>query len=758
MLMPHMRGTRRNFILGTGAALVGSALERVGADDLPITNPPNIRDLLLASGFNPDDPESVLLAVIGDTHMFADPDSSKYKLTLDDALVSELNGLNPGITDLVFAGDLIMSWSVAIAQPRYPNTYTYAHREFQAAKQQMARFRPGIRIWSVPGNHDTDRQETDAELWRTDMGTPPYQLSLLGGVPVFFLNSGHAGMLNDGQRVWFESEVKKIAADQEVLIIAHHPSFFYKYSETGLKRIVSQAFANHRAPIWLASGHSHQFAESLITQGNARFTQMSVTAGTARYNGDGKAPGYILLGLQGGRVVTRIFRSVVESGFSLRPSLDQLQPSRIEWPFDDIPYPAESYNEGFYDRTGRLVQFNGIDLKGHFAYCKLHTVRVNLSRAMGKITQFLLCGQIQSYMAPPICGFSISGADGTWTEVPYPAPNGNAIYRIAIPKAFQNSPNLYIRTRTQLQGTWDGINIYGWGLEADASRLTGYERWILRKYGTFYQNETTDPNTIPPGSHLSNLLLFAFNLDPAPPLPNASLPPNFDIRGQPVFSSIVVEDAKTFRFARRKSATHPGIAYTVEESGNLKDWSFTSPGRLKIMPLDDTWEEVQLDHMGGNGFFRVRLERDNDPEGRFLPWQAGIAVGGGTPSDRNGNSIDDLIEYAFDLPGNGGFRPYDPDRTGSKPGTPVIRSRKKPMMRIVHARMRADQSPGVRYVMEQSEDLSTWEPVPAEAMTERILRSSPEWDEVECLIDSHSRKSLYFRFKVEMTQPLPRQA
>lgn len=751
-----MRGTRRKFILGTGAAVVGTALERVGADGLPLAAAPDIRALLLSNGFDPDGPDSALLGIIADTHFYADTSSSLYSMSFISSLVAELNEVRPRITDLAIAGDLITSWSVANALPRYAQSLAHSKAEFLAAKGELTKFRQDIRIWTVPGNHDTDREETDAELWRAELGTPPYQLSILGGVPVFFLNSGHAGMLNAGQRTWFEAEAGKIASDQEVLIIAHHPSFFYKFGETGLKRIVSQAFANHHAPVWLVGGHGHHFGEGLISSGGARFIQMSVTAGTSKFHNDGKAPGYILLGLQGGRVVTRIFRSLVDAGFNIRPTLAQLKPSKLEWPFDEVPYPAALYNEGFYDRTGKLIQLIGIDLKSHISYCKTHTVRVNLSNAKGKITRFLLCGQINSNVAPPICGFSTSGTDGSWAEVPYPTPIGNAVYRVAIPEAFQNSPNLYIRTRTQLQGTWDGINIYGWGLEANASKLTGYEKWIARKYGTFYLNETTDPDTIPPGSNLSNLLLFAFNLDPAPPLPNASLPPNSDIRGQPVFSSIVVEDAKAFRFARRKASSHPGITYTVEESGNLKDWSIVNPTRLTLTPLDDTWEEVLAEHVAGTGFFRVRLERDNDPEGAFLPWQAGIASSGGTESDRNGNSIDDLVEFAFDLPSNGGIRPYDPERTGSKPGTPVIRSRTKPMMRIVHARMRADQTPGVSYVLEQSENLESWNPVPAEAMTERILRSSSEWEEVEYLINTLSKKSLYFRFKVEMTQPLPR--
>jgi hypothetical protein len=755
-----MRHTRRKFIIGSGAALVGSALERTHAQT-PSNAPtsPDIRSVLVSSGFNPDAPDSVLLAVIGDTHLVADPDTPIYNLTLDDSLVAELNGLSPAITDLVFAGDLITSWSVAMATPRWPNTYTYAHREFQAAKQEMSRFRQNMRIWSVPGNHDTDREETDAELWRTDLGTPPYQLSVLGGVPVFFLNSGHAGMLNDGQRAWFESEVRKIAAEQEVLIIAHHPSFFMKFVETGLKRIVSEAFAKHQAPVWLAGGHTHQFGEALLVAGPARFIQMAVTAGNPRFNGDGKAPGYILLGLQGGRVVTRIFRSLSNTafGFNVRPPLAQLPPSRIEWPFDEVAYPVALYNEGFYDRSGKLVNYSGIDLKGHFTYCKIHTVRVDLSRTMGKVTRFLLSAQIPTNLAAPILEFSTSGSGGPWTDASIVTPNGNAVYRIPIPEAFRNAANLHIRTRTQAQGTWDGINIYGWGLEADASMLTGYEKWILLRYGTFLLNEQTDPAAIPAGYSLPNLVLFAFNMAPVTPTsPGAIAAPL--IQGMPAVSIILAQDTQTFRFARRKSATNPGISYVVEESSKLEAWNPVDAGRLVISPLDETWEEVRLAQPVENGFFRVRLEQNHDPLGTFLPWRNAISIHGAPESDRNANNLEDLVEYAFDLPSSGAIRPYDPDSAIAKPGLPNIGKRFNPMTRIEYARMRQDASPGISYTLEQSVDLENWTEVPAANISTKVVQTAVDWEKVECLVNTPQNPTYYFRVKIELSQPLSPQA
>ena len=64
-----MQQSRRNFILSTGAALVGSTIERAGADAGPGTSAPDITSLLQAAGFNPAAPGAALMAVIGDVHI-----------------------------------------------------------------------------------------------------------------------------------------------------------------------------------------------------------------------------------------------------------------------------------------------------------------------------------------------------------------------------------------------------------------------------------------------------------------------------------------------------------------------------------------------------------------------------------------------------------------------------------------------------------------------------------------------------------------
>ena len=218
---------------------------------------------------------------------------------------------------------------------------------------------------------------------------------------------------------------------------------------------------------------------------------------------------------------------------------------------------------------------------------------------------------------------------------------------------------------------------------------------------------------------------------------------------------IVTDASNTFAFARRKAANHPGISCIVEESTDLRNWTPVDPARLTVTSLGATWEEVRLTQAVANGYFRVRLEKVSDPKGSFLPWQNTVAIPAGSPADRNANLIDDLLEYGFDLtPAAGATRPYDPGRTGNPAGQPNIRARSRMISRIVFARMKASATPGVVYTLEQSPNLSDWSPVPQAIMTERILKSDTSWEQVECLLDDSSQPRMFYRTRVELSQPL----
>lgn len=746
-----MASSRRQFLIQSAAALAATSFESVFADGTPGA-PPDIRSILLGAGFDPDLPGSALMAVIADVHINLTPGDPKYCNKLDDTLVAELNGLTPGISDIAIAGDLIVNHSVSIGGNRYPASYELAKQEFQCIRQQLQRFRADARFWAVPGNHDTDRYEEDGELWKEQLQLPPYQKSVLGGVPVFFLNSGHAGMLNATQLTWFQTEVQKLLPSQEVLIIAHHPSFYYKFEETGLKRIVADVFRNHAAPVWLVGGHGHAFGEQMLVAGQRRFIQMEATTGNPKQGSDGKSPGYVLIGLQNGKVAFRAYRSLLENNFKIKSKAAQLQVYPLTWAFDVVQCPAVLFEEGFYNRTGKLIGFTGTDLRTHIILCKIYTVKADLSRSGGKITTFLLSAYINEAFQPPTCGFSVSGLEGTWIEVPYATPANHGVYRVTIPPAFRNSPSLFIRTKNQLQGTYDGISVCGWGLEADEAQLTGYEKWLATHYRTILDGAATSPNTKPPGSTLTNIEHYAFQI----PLPQSNEPVTAEslaqnssnggstplITGTPAFSR-TFRRVMSYRFARRKQAGQPLASYGVEVSQDLRTWTELTESELAITSIDSNWEEVSYitSTVGSHPVFcRTRVTNPSTPGNPATYIQAG---------DHDGDGIDDLLEYAFDLQGT--TKPYDPKRAGSKTGIPVQNLMSGIFNRLVFPRIQATVNPGVRYRVMESKNLTQWSEVPANLISVRVLRSLDDFDEVEAIMLESTGSRKFYKVVVEPT-------
>ena len=256
--------------------------------------------------------------------------------------------------------------------------------------------------------------------------------------------------------------------------------------------------------------------------------------------------------------------------------------------------------------------------------CRSHTVRVDLSNSRGKIVEYLLPANVWNGYAPPTCDFSATSANGPWVSVSFPAQTGQRVYRIQIPVQFRNSPNLYIRTKSQLQGPYDGLSIYGWGLAGEASALTGYEKWLAAHYRTFLQNEQTAPTPSPAGSKMTNIEHYAFNI-PLPSngssVPSAIIPPDAQppILGTPVlFPDLPKHHILPVRPQDRGFQSLG--TYAVEISNDLVHWTPVTENRLAITRLNSEWEEVRLNLPMLEGAFRIFPCR-NHPSTRGSGWQ-----------------------------------------------------------------------------------------------------------------------------------------
>ncbi|MGE9270674.1 MAG: metallophosphoesterase family protein, partial [Verrucomicrobiales bacterium] len=600
-----MQQSRRHFLCGSGALFVSSSLERLPASDAGDGGGTVLEQILSEAGFESNDPDSTLLAVVADLHINLDVNSEKYLDQFDDTLVTEINELNPPITDLVLAGDLIVHHSLSIGGSRYESHYERSRSEFRAVAQEVQRFRDGIHVRAVPGNHDTDRFEEDAELWREELDFPPYEKAVHGGVPVFYLNSGHVGLPDAAQRDWFEREVAEIPKDQEVLIVAHHPSFLYGLFETGVKRMVHDVLIGHEAPIWLIGGHGHAFAERLCVSGETQFIQMEATTANPLQWSDGRSPGYVLFALQGGRVLSRVFRSIEKDYFEARKSIGELTSYPVEWPIDSLDYPAVYYEEGFYDRDSVSLETDGVDLGSHYIKTSTYTVKVNLAEANGKICEFGLGAYINYQRESPTCYFSTTGEEGSWTGVALPgsdASNHVRVFKVEIPKEFRTAEQLYIRVRPE-DG---GISVAGWGLGGDPDLLTGYEKWLVEEYRTFLHNEETDPEAIPEGSHLTNLEHYAYRI----PLPGSPGDDEASFSGEPTCCGLTSKLLQ-FQFARRSADLDPTVSYAVECSSDLTNWEEVEESALAIEEIAEDWEEVTCQAAATEEqkiYFRVRVK------------------------------------------------------------------------------------------------------------------------------------------------------
>lgn len=566
----------------------------------------DLQNLLASKGYNPLAENCALLAVIADAHIFLGTEYPQYRMeTYNEELIEEINSLNNLVTDLVVAGDLITYHSMTPGIVAHAHHRAWAIEEFDLAIDQLAKF--DYRTWIVPGNHDTTAYEENADLFREKMQVPAYQKAMLGGVPVFFLNSGNAGMLDPVQEAWLRSEIAQISRDQEVLIVAHIPPFFTKWTHAGHKKIIVDALQNHRGTVWVISGHNHAFAERKYRHGNVNFIQTQTTAASSykpQLFGDRRNPGYTLIALQDGKVVSRIFRSLQDTGYQLQSDHSQMTVHPVLFIFDDILFPMGIYEEGFYDREESVTSLSGVPVGSYIAYCKKIILKIDPANYLGKLDELVIAGVIKSSNVP-LCSISLSGEDETWEDVPFPVAYGGGLYRVKIPEAFKNKIH-YVKLDTGLTWSTHGFSMSGWALSADGNELNRYEKWVTYHYKTLEKTAQIHPDSIMPGETQSNILNFAFNLMP---IGDAS------ISGSPKIQRVLlkdeVEEYTSITFARMRGEPGSDVLYTIEDSDDMKVWSPVELSRIQenILQRTEAWEKVECKVALGDAqqFYRVRL-------------------------------------------------------------------------------------------------------------------------------------------------------
>ena len=728
--------TRRKFIVGSSAAAAVSLCR----GDINESGEGKIRAMVnaaaLNAGYDKNADGVAIICVIGDPHIFLGSEYPHYITEkFDDDLVSEINSLAPLVTDVCIAGDLINYRSITPGIPRYNVHDTWARQEYSIAKTQMNRFVERFRLWAVPGNHDTDAYETDAEMWREMLGIPAYRKAVLGGVPVFFLNSGNGGMLNSGQLTWFRAEAAFVPDDQEVIIVIHHPIFFALREESSMKSVLCEMFGGRVGTVWVVSGHGHQFRDQTFKYRGTLFVQMEITTANPKLTTDDRSPGYILLAMQAGKVVCRLYRSLKESGLESRNTQSLAAASLVKFQFDEVLFRVDTFHEGLYNHTRRIVSYSGVHVGSYFVYLKKITLQIFPKDYLGYPSQIILAGSVPSAVNP-ICQISLSGADGTWETLVFPGNRGGGLFRIVIPETYRTVEKFLLKFDTGLTGTVAGFNLSGWALAADPSSLSLYARWLQRVYGHLRIENATNPLTITPGTSHVNLTNYAFGLSvPARAGVDDAIVAGV-ISGLPRYTR-ARRAALDFRFARRRAESLPGVKCFVERSNDLQSWERLGEDALVVRILDGSWEEVAVSRIlvpGLREFLRVGVEEDLHLGDGFSKWRSVSQLPRGSGGDINGNGIEDLLEYAFNLnPASGRTRQYDSTRDSAWAGIPHHGIRRMWTSVMTFTRVKASSRSGISYAVEWSVDLEDWKPLPVWQM-----------DEVEIsILDDHLSNRFY---------------
>lgn len=415
------------------------------------TQTSQLADLFFNAGFAPSAPNSTLIVQVSDIHL--DPGQNYFPVpTIDDRLVNGINGLEFLADELVVSGDIAISRSPSFGTPRTATDELLAREEMEGAMLEMQRFDPRMQQWIIPGNHDTDAQEIQPELWSEITGYPAFQRADISGVPVFFLNGRHSGDFDEAQIAWLETQFTTIADDQEIVVFVHQPSLGKIARERGVKRELVRMLAGRSGRVWVFSGHEHRFDDDTYIEKGTQFIQTIVTTANAQAFNDGRNPGFALIGLQNGRVVTRVFKDVKNTNYILRPTVAPGQGQAFSWPYEDVEFPVLIRDEGSYSRDDYLFQVTSGDTGTWLSYVRNLSWKLPLSAYGQNVNEVLMLGT-GSYS----CEFSIDGSDGSWESVGVFKP-AKSVFKIPIPEKFIGT-DVFFRATSVRES-----HFAGWGL------------------------------------------------------------------------------------------------------------------------------------------------------------------------------------------------------------------------------------------------------------------------------------------------------
>ena len=391
-----------------------------------------------ALGFNPFAPGNAAVVLFSDPHINLTPMPWSPVLTtnLNPRLVSIVNAMNPPPARIIVSGDLTSGYSPGSGYfPNWTTARMLGSNEMRlwiTAVQAFTNVAQTNILW-IPGNHDQDPRETNAELFRQmfpDM--PPYQLFDLAGVRFFLLNGGNLGFPSESEKQWFKQQVALTSPAQTVAVVIHQQPFI---DNRGNSIMLREHFQNWPARWWTFCGHGHSFGQAVYDIGRSNVTMNYIgSASTNVPNGQTSSAGFMVLCLSNG-IAGRVYYHFLDNSFEVVPEPDWRRPNHFVPNFGEVPgllWRREKNPPPGTMLPEVIVTNFAWDAWYSYAYVGELQWALPLGRHGNQATHFL----VSTYISPGIATFSFSVDRTNWIEVPV-CCRTNGIYSFPIPARSQ---------------------------------------------------------------------------------------------------------------------------------------------------------------------------------------------------------------------------------------------------------------------------------------------------------------------------------
>ena len=162
---------------------------------------------------------------------------------------------------------------------------------------------------------------------------------------------------------------------------------------------------------------------------------------------------------------------------------------------------------------------------------------------------------------------------------------------VSVPEQVENLPSSFYCSRISTSLPWI-LAVTGQGSSLAPESYSAWQRLYFTP-GEIGTPATTGPLADFDGDGISNLLEFAFNLDPSFN-ERATMLSNTGLRGLPLVAVLTSSGADhlTIEFVRRTGASGAGLTYSPRFSSDLQDWQ--GVGLELVVAINSRWERVKV--------------------------------------------------------------------------------------------------------------------------------------------------------------------